>query len=142
MSSTVQRVWRVRPWIRIASLVVCAIAVWIQLAWNPSRSAESEARQGWYWVIGICVLSLYLAWVPYVSVGPDDRLVMQGWTRRRSTTVDQYRAHTMSEFGLRVEFTDGRSFTTVVFQDTMVFAGEPRYFDFIECVSGVRPSPQ
>ena len=87
-------------------------------------------------------LTLYLAWVLFVAVGADGRLVIQGWFRRLATTVDQYVGHAMTPVGLNFRLKDGRSFTSVVFQDTAVFFGDPRYFEVIESLTGARPVPK
>lgn len=132
-------VWRVRGWIRAVSVVLVVFFVWAQLA-SPSWGVpESKVCEGWYWMTGMSALVLYLAWVPYVAVGPHGRWVIQGWLRRLSTTVDRYRGHAMTEFGLRFMLEDGRTFTSVVFQGTALRCGEPRYFDLIEALTGARP---
>ncbi len=132
-------VWRVPAWIRAVSVLFVAFLVWAQLA-SPSWGVPaSTLREGWYWMPGMSALVLYLTWVPYVAVGPHGRWVIQGWLKRLSTTVDLYRGHTMTEFGLRFMLEDGRTFTSVVFQDTALRFGEPRYFELIEALTGARP---
>lgn len=136
-----RRVWRVRPWIRAVTVLITGALVWMQLASPSWGVSAAEVHSGWFWMLGMSALTLYLAWVPFVAVCADGRWIIQGWSCRLASTVDQYGGHAMTPFGLRFRLKDGRTFTSVVFQDTALLFGDPRYYELIEALTGARPVP-
>jgi hypothetical protein len=139
-----RRAWRIRPWIRIACLVVIAALVWVSvwISTTPDDGVFDHAddpTQAWGYTIIIATVLLYLSWVPVLVVYGDGRLVLQGWTRRRETHVTEVTGMGMNEFGLVIAFADGSTFTSVIFQATRVL-NYPRWFDFAEAITGKRPN--
>jgi hypothetical protein len=128
--------WRIRPWIRIAC--VLQAAAWVGLFFVLGVTG-SEGPFVWGFLCSLVVGVPYLALWPAIILDSDGGLTLRGWTRTKRSTVRDIAGLAMSEYGLRFDFKDESSFTSIIFQATLHIK-EPRVFGFVEAITGRRPS--
>lgn len=135
-----RRVWRVRLWIRVMTLLVGVGGVFLAIA----LVLESNERGGGgnpVLTIGVTVFLVvvipWLAWWPVIVLGPDGSIFVRAWTGALRNAASELKSVAMTSYGLRLEFEGARQITSPVFQATMSF-GLPRFVEFFEAVSGLR----
>lgn len=134
------RTWRVRGWVRAASLTPTVLVVTLVVA-------AASGAMGWGSNLGFTVAMLvafavippFLAWWPKLSLAADGALSMRGWLTQSVGNVTHIDHMSTVSWGLRIEFDDRPPFTSVIFQATQYWR-YPRYFDFIEAATGTRPA--
>ncbi|WNM27766.1 hypothetical protein RN607_01815 [Demequina capsici] len=136
-------VWRVRWWIRVG-----LVAFWVLLAWQlyldygfvaAGEMDPVEIRNGWIFQVGFALVIWSVTFRPYIAVGPHE-VVVQGVTRRRVFAKDALVEVEPTAYGLRFLDSEGRSFTSLVCQNTWA-RNEPRWCDVAEAALGERSRP-
>lgn len=145
MSATTQRaghperldrthVWRIRLWIRLVTIPLAPSGLLILAAQtfdHPPQLAEIACGI-------VLVLAPYLSWWPRVTLDDSGNLDLRGWFSHRQARVTEIADMQMTGFGIKLLFSTTSPFTIVIFQST-AFHDEPRFFDFVEAVTGQRP---
>ena len=131
-SPFVARVWRVRLWIRIACLAQAL--GWLALFGILGVTGE-EGPLTWAALAVFVLVVPFLAFGPRIRLDADGALRLRGWTRSRTTGVDQIVRLSMNEYGLVFWFADGSHFTSIIFQATHHLA-RPRVLEFVEALTG------
>lgn len=126
------KTWRVRPWIQ-AGCVLQAVG-WVAL-FGVLGIRGNEGPLAWAAAVGFVVVVPFLALWPAIRLGRDGALVLRGWTQVRRAHVAEIARLSMTEYGLRFEFEDGTTFTSVIFQATHYFK-RPRVLEFIDALRG------
>jgi hypothetical protein len=98
-----------------------------------------EGPTFWITLFVFIVVIPYLALWPMVKLRSDGSLILRGWTRTRKAHISEIARLSLTSLGLRFEFERGDRFTSVIFQPTH-HVRYPRVFDFVEAITGVRPS--
>ncbi|PWC04213.1 hypothetical protein [Agromyces badenianii] len=128
-------VWRVRTLIRVGA--VTQALGWIALVLVLGVRGD-ETLFSWAALVGFVVVVPFLALWPRIRLRADGSVTFWGWTRVLTANVDEIVRLSMSPYGLRCEFADGSTFTSVIFQATGHIR-YPRVFDFVEAATGERP---
>lgn len=135
--------WRVRPWIRIAAVLVIIgmAAEWFDVIRRASlrEMPVGEIRNG-YLVLGAVSLVVWLlAFRPNVRLDGSGQVVVTNPIRtstfETADVVDIY----PTPYGLSFHLKNGSQPWTIVFQATR-FLNEPRWFDLAEAITGTRPT--
>lgn len=126
--------WRVRLWVRVAALLVAigAMIPWLLIVYRTNGAVENPLLIS----VGFVAVILggpWLAWWPVIRLSESGDLHCRTWVKTVDTTVSSIRRIEMTEFGLRIELSDGRRITSPIFQATMSI-GPPRYLEFVKAV--------
>ena len=135
MSAFTPRTWRVPAWVRV--LALAQAAGWVALVVALGLRGD-ESVLTWTFLVVLVVLAPYFAFRPSIRLDSDGALTLRGWFTYRRSRVGDITRVAMTTTGLRFEFRNASSFTSVVFQATRHLR-YPRVFDFVEAVSGKRP---
>lgn len=136
------RIWRVRAWIRAVAILGWAILLVQQFFTihfaRLGEVAASEVPLGWAMLVGLALVIRLLVFRPSVTVS-GEVVTLQGPLRRVSFARGDVTDVRFTPWGLQFCLRDGSRRLSILFQDTAVLWGEPRWFDVAESVTGVRP---
>jgi Bacterial PH domain len=136
------RVWRIRRWIRLASVLVLA-GLLAQYADTVRRVTSgqmpgTEARDG---LVGLAVVASVVwrcVFHPRVQLSPDGQVTVRNPLRQRRFAAADVIDFSFTGFGLAFHLADGQRPVSFVFQDTRHWS-EPRWFQVAEAITGHKP---
>jgi Bacterial PH domain len=136
------RVWRVRRWIRVASVLVLA-GLLAQYADTVRRVASgqlpaTEARDGLIVVAVVALLVWRCAFHPSVRLSPDGQVTVRNPLRRYRFAAAEVTGFSFTGFGLAFHLANGQRPVSFVFQNTAHRAA-PRWFQVAEAITGQTP---
>lgn len=141
--TTHPRIWRVRTWIRVSAVLVVALLCWEQS--DIIRRAElgemprTEVRNGYVFLAVLAVVLVLLVFRPVLRIDQSGAVYVRNPVGSRRFRTEDVRDVSIDSFGLVITLTGDRVARSILFQDTRLRFGEPRWFDVAEALTGVRP---
>jgi hypothetical protein len=137
------RTWRVRMWIRVFAVLVVAALCWEQS--DVIRRAglgempRTEVRNGYVFLAVLAVGLSLLVFRPVLRIDPTGEVYVRNPVGSRRFRVGEVTDVSIDQWGLVISLARGRTARSIIFQQTLLRFGEPRWFEVAEALTGVRP---
>jgi len=136
--------WRVRAWIRVAAVLVVALLSWEQSdvvrRVGRGEMPGREVRDGYLFLAALALSLFLLTFRPLLRMDPNGMVYVRNPIGSRRFRAAEVVDVSVNQWGLAIRLSSGRIVRSIIFQDTGR-AGEPRWFDVAEALTGVRPAP-